>query len=66
MDDHRQEMNERINNLLQEALLRLKSYKPNDRSDMDRCYAVTITEMEKIIAYFQMYAVDNAVEISEL
>lgn len=34
----------------------VKAAKPNDRSDKDRAYAVTITELEKVIAYFQVYA----------
>lgn len=34
----------------------VKAEKPNDRSDKDRAYAVTITELEKVIAYFQVYA----------
>ena len=28
--------------------------KPNDRSEMDRIYAVTKTDLEKIYAYFMM------------
>ena len=29
--------------------------KPNDRSELDRRYAVTITEMEKVFAYFSTF-----------
>ena len=36
----------------------LTAEKPNDRSELDRRYAVTITEIEKIIAYFKTYVVD--------
>jgi len=35
----------------------LKARKPNDRSDRDRSYAVTITELERAYAYFVVYVV---------
>ena len=39
-----------------EALLAaLKEHKPQDRSAKDRAYAVTITEVEKAMAYFLVY-----------
>ena len=41
------------------ALHELKRAKPNDRSAKDRAYAVTITEMEKVHAYFVMFAADQ-------
>lgn len=34
------------------AMKTLREFKPNDRSDKDRRYAVTITELEKVYAYF--------------
>lgn len=34
----------------------LREQKPNDRSEYDRRMAVTITEMEKVVAYFYTYA----------
>lgn len=37
----------------------VKAAKPNDRSDVDRAYAVTLTDLEKVIAYFQVYAVKS-------
>ena len=32
--------------------------KPNDRSDKDRRYAIAITDMEKVIAYFKTYVIN--------
>jgi len=41
-------------------LLRLmKVNKPNDRSPKDLHYAVAITEMEKVFAYFQIFVVEE-------
>lgn len=39
------------------ALKTLKAAKPEDRSQTDRRYAVTITELEKVMAYFVTYVV---------
>jgi hypothetical protein len=33
----------------------MRDAKPNDRSEADRRYAVAITEMEKVIAYFDTW-----------
>lgn len=41
--------------LLVEALEELREAKPNDRSDKDRRYAILITELEKLIAYYYVY-----------
>lgn len=46
------EPNEKCWDSMNKALEDLKRNKPNDRSEEDRRYAVTITEMEKAIAYF--------------
>lgn len=40
---------------LVETLAYLRSAKPNERSELARKYAVTITEFEKIFAYFKVY-----------
>lgn len=37
----------------------LRTYKPNDRSPHDRAYAVAITELEKALAYFMLFANPN-------
>lgn len=44
---------------LQQALATLKANKPNDRSEQDRAYAVTVTELEKTISYFKEYAIEK-------
>lgn len=42
---------------LQQTLATLRANKPDDRSEKDRAYAVTATEMEKVVAYFKEYAI---------
>ena len=37
----------------------LRQGRPNDRSPADRYYAVTITEMEKVMAYFQTFILNG-------
>jgi hypothetical protein len=37
------------------ALSTLRAVKPEDRSGLDRRYAVTITELEKVFAYYHTY-----------
>lgn len=39
---------------LRAVLAELREARPNERSDRSRRYAVTITEMEKVVAYFQV------------
>lgn len=43
-----------------EALIRLiRNLKPDNRSDIDRIYAVTLTDLEKVSAYWQVKAVEQ-------
>jgi hypothetical protein len=42
---------------LQNALGTLQATKPNDRSDIDRRYAVTVTVLEQAVAYFNTFVV---------
>lgn len=37
----------------------LKARKPNDRSERDRRWAVTITEYEKVVAYFKTFVIEG-------
>jgi hypothetical protein len=37
----------------------LREGRPNDRSPADRYFAVTITEMEKVMAYFRVFVLDG-------
>lgn len=41
------------------ALQKLREAKPGDKSELDRRFAVTITELEKVYAYFNTYIVEN-------
>ena len=43
--------------LLESALESLQSEKPNDRSEVDRRYAIIITDLEKVLAYYKTYIV---------
>ena len=45
---------------LQKNLAFLRFAKPDDRSEKARRYAVTVTELEKVVAYFKTYVVDEA------
>ena len=42
-------------NDLEAALETLRNAKPEERSEKARRYAVSITELEKVIAYFKIY-----------
>jgi hypothetical protein len=46
--------------LLKETLEKVRLEKPTDRSEVSRAFAVTITELEKAIAYFTVYVVQAA------
>ena len=37
------------------ALEALREAKPNDRSSEDRYYQITITDLEKVLAYYTSY-----------
>lgn len=43
---------------LSRAVESLKENKPDERSELARVYAVTITQAEMALAYFQTYATD--------
>lgn len=42
---------------MEALLIDLRNYRPVEKSDVSRAYAVTITELEKVIAYFEKYIV---------
>lgn len=44
---------------LAEAMLYLREAKPTEKSEVARRYAVTITDLEKVVAYFQVYVVED-------
>lgn len=45
--------------LMNDVLENLRHEKPEDHSEMARRYAVTITEMEKVLAYYELFVVDQ-------
>lgn len=52
-----------INDLLlkfEELLKALRDAKPEERNELARRYAVTITELEKVAAYFEVYIYNEA------
>lgn len=44
---------------IRQALKEMRSAKPEERNEKARRYAVSITEMEKALAYFHMYVVND-------
>lgn len=44
---------------LRYALDELRKYKPNDRSEADRAYAIAITDLQKIVAFFEMAVIQG-------
>ena len=44
---------------LESSLRMLKRNRPNDRSEIDRRYAILITDFEKVMAYFKTYIIDE-------
>lgn len=49
----------RSENSLHVSLLTLREGKPNDRSQKDRRYAVTITMLEQAYTYFNTYVIQG-------
>lgn len=48
-----------VNLVLLEALETLRAHKPNNLSELDRRYAVTITKMEDVFAYYHTFIFEN-------
>ena len=44
-----------INDLLNTIMHELEQAKPEERSELARRYAITITELEKVRAYYMIY-----------
>lgn len=49
------ELDEAALEKLEDALAYLRNAKPGERSELARRYAVSITELEKVFAYFKIY-----------
>ena len=41
--------------MLQKVRIGMSDLKPNDRTNVDRSFAICITDIEKLIAYFDYY-----------
>lgn len=54
MEDEKKLANDMV-----ELLQKLRASKPTDRSEKARSVAVTITEFEKMLAYYKAYVVDG-------
>lgn len=46
---------------LQEVIALMRAHKPEERNEKARRYAVSVTEMEKVIAYFKTYVIDQGI-----
>lgn len=44
---------------LRYALDELRKGKPNDRSEVDRAYAIAITDLQKVVAFFEMAVIQE-------
>ena len=44
---------------MKSLLEEMRKVKPEERSEIARRYAVTITEFEKVMAYFQVFVVNS-------
>lgn len=51
----RRDLDESAASLIWHTIEGIKGRKPDDRSARDRAYAVTITELEKVFAYFVLF-----------
>lgn len=49
------ELNDKLSGLIQD----FKNSKPDDRSEIDRRYAIVITDLEKAYAYFFTYVMEK-------
>lgn len=59
MIDEVQPSDDRVGDTLASALYTLRANKPSEGNEKARRYAVTITEMEKVLAYFKCFVLDE-------
>ena len=52
-------VNEEVMLSLKLALMKLREAKPAERTEEARRYAVAITEMEKVVAYFNTFVIER-------
>ncbi len=51
--------------MMKELLHQLRAAKPTDRNELARRYAVTITEQEKVLAYFNTFVIEGIEEVDQ-
>lgn len=51
-------------NDLMEVLQTVKDNKPNDRSEEDRYWAIVVTDLEKLAAFFRIYILPYNEEVT--
>ena len=51
--------------MMKELLHQLKLAKPTERNELARRYAVTITEQEKVLAYFNTFVINGIDEVDQ-
>ena len=51
------EQEQEVAQAIQGAIKAARAQKPADRSELDRTYAVTITQLEMALGYFCVYAI---------
>lgn len=59
MNDNQHDKDIACYELIRKALREMRDSKPDERSEKARRYAVSITEIEKVLAYFHDYVVND-------
>ncbi len=60
MENSKQELkNTDCHTAMRDLLVKLRDARPDERSELSRRYAVTITNLEEVLAYFWSYVVNN-------
>lgn len=57
---NQEQLNHNCIDSLLETLQKLRDAKPDERTELARRYAVTITEMEKVYAYFLAWVIEGS------
>jgi hypothetical protein len=58
--ENQQKLQQMCHMAMLDLLRQLRDAKPEERNELARRYAVTITETEKVLAYFWAYVMNNA------
>lgn len=56
---NQEQLNHNCIDSLLDTLQKLRDAKPDERTELARRYAVTITEMEKVYAYFLAWVIEG-------